>query len=114
MDSDLTICLSQDLCQRLTQEAQLRGVTPEECVRRWLEERLPPIHQPGKLMALLQSWIDEGDEDEQRDTLDALIKGLNETRAAAGARLHQQFPTVDDGIVNREHFGVENRIGELG
>ncbi len=39
------------------------------------------------LAALLQSWIDEGDEEEQRETFEALKKGLNETREANGERI---------------------------
>jgi hypothetical protein len=30
-----------------------------------------------KAIALIQSWIDEGDEDEQRDAFEALKHGLN-------------------------------------
>ena len=42
------------------------------------------------LAALLDSWINEGDPDEQAETFNALVEGLNETRRLNGERLH--FP----------------------
>jgi len=35
-----------------------------------------------RLKALIQKWVDEGDPEEQRETVTALLKGLAETREA--------------------------------
>lgn len=44
-------------------------------------------------VALLQSWIDNGDEEEQKDTGDALIRGLDENRTSN----RQLFPKELEG-----------------
>ena len=43
---------------------------------------LKGIDREGGLSQLFQSWTDEGDADEQRETLEHLIKALDENRPA--------------------------------
>jgi hypothetical protein len=40
-------------------------------------QRLKQREKNRKAIALLRSWIDDGDEDEQRESFEALKKGLN-------------------------------------
>jgi hypothetical protein len=87
----MTLTLTPDLERRLAREAQRVGKTPDEYALDLLDKQLPsPLTTETKntgLAALLQSWIDEGDEEEQRETFEALKNGLNETRAANGERI---------------------------
>jgi type II secretory pathway pseudopilin PulG len=50
---------------------------------------------------LLQSWVDEGDEEEQRETLAYLKQALDEDRSSA----RQLFPTPSHG----EHHSSRRR-----
>jgi hypothetical protein len=74
------IVLSPELENRLRQEAQRAGVAEEQVVVRILDQHLPPSEKRGKAIALLQSWIDEDNAAEQKETGDFLIKALDEDR----------------------------------
>ena len=75
----LVIDLSPDLEERLESESRSLGVDPSEVVRRVLETALPDQRNRNReALELLRRWEDEGDEEEQRETLEALKKGLNE------------------------------------
>lgn len=79
----LKLQLTPDLEERLTREAARRGVPMEEYVTRLLEQRFPPPLSPerrAKAIALLRSWVEEGDEEEQRETGEYLIRALDEDR----------------------------------
>ena len=74
----LIIDLSPELEKRLQQESKNRGVDPPEVVRRLLESALPDSGARNqKAIDLLNQWEQEGDESEQRETLEALKQGLN-------------------------------------
>jgi hypothetical protein len=45
-----------------------------------LDKHLPPQDRRTELVTLLQSWIDEGDAEEQRETGEYLIRVLDEDR----------------------------------
>ena len=47
------------------------------------EPTTPSDDRANRLVQLLQSWIDEGDADEQRETLDYLIRALDEDRLSS-------------------------------
>ena len=72
----LMVELENGLERRVRREAEKRGVRADEYVRKIVEERLPD--EPDDFGILLQSWIDEGDEEEQKATLEAIRQGLNE------------------------------------
>lgn len=62
----LDIPLTNDLEERLHQEAVRRGISPDEATLKILDEHLPHSEQRVETIALLQSWIDD-DEDEDAD-----------------------------------------------
>jgi hypothetical protein len=45
-----------------------------------LDKSLPPKDRRTELITLLQTWIDEGDAEEQRETGEYLIRALDEDR----------------------------------
>lgn len=76
----LTLNLTPKLEQCLRQEAQRHGVSPDEYTVQLLEQRLLPSERHAHLITLLQSWIDEGDAEEQQETGEYLIRVLDEDR----------------------------------
>jgi len=78
----LTLHLPPDLEQRLTQEAKRQGLTLDAYTIQLLDQSLPPKDRHTELVSLIQSWIDEGDPEEQQETGDYLIRALDEDRLA--------------------------------
>lgn len=87
----MTLTLTPDLQHRLFREAERAGKPADEYALELLDKQLPTAPTAGRentpLAALLELWIDQGDENEQRETFEALKQGLNETRAANDERL---------------------------
>ena len=74
----LVIDLPPELEKRLERESENLGVEPGEVVRRLLDSGLPgPSDRNQTAIDLLDQWEEEGDEEEQRATLEALKEGLN-------------------------------------
>ena len=76
----LTIEIDDKLRNRLDIEASKLGVDEAECARRLVEQALKK--EPATLSEAIQMWIDEGDEEEQRETFEALRQGLNESHSS--------------------------------
>jgi hypothetical protein len=76
----LTLELTPDLEQRLTREAEKRGLPTEEYTLELLRQHLPGDDRRAELMAILRSWTEEGDAEEQRETGEYLIQALDEDR----------------------------------
>jgi len=76
----LTLHLPPELEQRLNQEAQRQGLSLDEYTLALLDKSLPPKDRRTELITLLQTWIDEGDSEEQRETGEYLIRALDEDR----------------------------------
>ena len=76
----LTLRLTPDLEQRLAAEARRRGVTVQECTLQLLKGSLPPESCQAELTTLLDSWIQQGDAEEQRETGELLTHALDEDR----------------------------------
>lgn len=76
----LTLTLSPELERRLTEEAQRHGLTSDQYMLQLLDRYLPRPEQRAELIALLQSWIDDGDAAEQRATGEYLVGVLDEDR----------------------------------
>lgn len=76
----LTLHLPPELEKRLTQEAQRQGLSLDDYTVALLDKALPPQYQRTELITLLQTWIDEGDPEEQRETGEYLIRALDEDR----------------------------------
>jgi hypothetical protein len=76
----LTLQLPPDLELRLTQEAKRQGLPLDDYTLKLLDKSLPPQDRRTELVALLQTWIDEEDAEEQRETGEYLIRVLDEDR----------------------------------
>lgn len=76
----LTLHLPPQLAQRLEQAAEQQGVPAEQYTLRLLDRHLPPADRQAAILALLDSWLDEGEAEEQRATGDYLIRALDEDR----------------------------------
>jgi hypothetical protein len=89
-----TLHLSPELEQHLKQEAKHQGLSLDAYALQLLAQSLPPKDRQRALVTLLQSWIDEGDPEEQRDTGAYLIRALDEDRLAD----RQLFPPDLQGV----------------
>lgn len=78
----LTLHLSPELEQRLTQEAKRHGLSLDTYTLQLLDKSLPPKDRRTELVTLLQSWMDKEDPEEQRETGEYLIRALDEDRLA--------------------------------
>ncbi|MBY0523678.1 MAG: hypothetical protein K2R98_09770 [Gemmataceae bacterium] len=76
----LTIDLPSELEQRLTQEAQRRGLAVDAFAVQLLDKELPPRDRGMELVTLLQTWLDVADPEEQQETGEYLIRALDEDR----------------------------------
>lgn len=90
----ISIKLTPELELRLKLEAERRRVSEEQCAAEVLKEHLPSEDRRAEAIALLQSWIDEGDEQDQRETGDFLIQALDEDRLSN----RKLFPAEMKGI----------------
>ena len=72
--------LTTELEERLRREAERNGVPEAECIVRILDAHLPSVSRRAQAVALLQSWIDGKDADDQRETGDYLVRVLDEDR----------------------------------
>jgi hypothetical protein len=90
----LNVKLSADLEQRLTAAAHCQGIPVAQYAARLLEQHAPPSHRGAELAALLQSWIDAGDENEQRETGEYLIRVLDEDRLSDRPLFPQELKGV--------------------
>jgi len=76
----LTLELERELENRLKEKARQQGLSADECALRLLEAGLNQMDRRKDAITLLQSWIDEGDEAEQRETGTYLVRVLDEDR----------------------------------
>ena len=78
----LTLHLPPELEQRLTQEAKRHGLALDAYTLQLLDKSLPPKDRRTELVTLLQSWIEDGNPEEQQETGEYLIRALDEDRLA--------------------------------
>ena len=90
----LTLHLSPELEQRLTQEAKRHGLALDAYTLQLLDKSLPPKDHRTELVTLLQSWIEDGNPEEQQETVEYLIRALDEDRLAD----RQLFPPELKGV----------------
>lgn len=76
----LMLQLPSELEERLAGEAQRLGISLEQCAVQLLSEFLPTQERRLQSIALLQSWMDEPDPEEQQETGEYLIRALDEMR----------------------------------
>ncbi|MHC5823307.1 MAG: hypothetical protein ACYT04_47605 [Nostoc sp.] len=74
----LTLNLPPELEQYLAQQAKQQGLSVETYTLQILQEYILPKDKQSKLVNTLQSWIDEGDADEQEKTGEYLIHALKD------------------------------------
>lgn len=91
---DVTVNLSPELARRLQSAAEKRGRPADAYVVQLLEQHLPRECRAAGLSALIQSWIDDGDAEEQRETFEFLVRALDEDREGG----NKLFPPEMKGI----------------
>jgi hypothetical protein len=90
----ITLTLPPDLEERLQHEAERQGLPTATLTLQLLDQHLPSKDPHTELVALLQSWIDDGDDQEQKETGDYLVQALDEDRPS-GRKL---FPPELKGV----------------
>ncbi|MDD1413248.1 hypothetical protein MEN41_00875 [Dolichospermum sp. ST_con] len=90
----LTLSLPPELEQYLAQEAQQQGLSVEIYTLDLIQKSILQKEKQLKIVNVLQSWIDESDEQEQQETGEYLINALDENRLSN----RQLFPVELKGI----------------
>jgi uncharacterized protein (DUF1778 family) len=78
----LMLELSPEQQQRLESAAAAKGVSPAEFAVKTIDERLADEDRRQRAIALLRSWREEGNAEQQRETMEYLIKALDEDRTS--------------------------------
>ena len=76
----LTLNLTSEIEQYLSQKAREKGLSLEAYVLKLLKDAILEQEKQTILVNLLQSWIDEEDEQEQQETGEYLIEALDQDR----------------------------------
>lgn len=90
----LTLRLPPDLEERLQHEAERQGLPAETLTLRLLDQHLPSEDLRKEVVELLQSWIEDGDAQEQKETGEYLIEALDQDRLSE----RRLFPQELKGI----------------
>jgi len=90
----LKMTVAPPLEVRLKQEALRQGVSVDDFVLGLLEKELTPEDRGTELIGLLQSWIEDDDPDEQRETGNYLVRVLDEDRPSD----RELFPAELEGV----------------
>ena len=90
----LTLNLAPDVEQRLIDEAARRGVPPDQCAVQVLDQHLSAPDRRGQFLAVLRSWMEEEDPEEQTETFEYLVHALDEDRPSQ----RKLFPPALKGI----------------
>ena len=90
----LTLDLPPELEQRLAEEAARQGVPAETYTLELLAKHLAPDNRRTELVSLLDSWLDQGDAAEQRETGEYLVRVLDEDRLSD----RRLFPPELEGV----------------
>lgn len=90
----LTLTLSPELEQYLSQEANQSGLSIEAFVLKLLRQSIALRQKQAEAVNLLQSWIDDEDDVEQQETGQYLIQSLDDDRQSD----RQLFPAEMQGL----------------
>lgn len=90
----LTLSLPPDLEERLQHEAERQGLPADALTLRLLDQHLPSRDPREELVALLQSWIEKGDAQEQKETGEYLIENLDKDRLSDRRLFPQELKGV--------------------
>lgn len=82
---------------KVRKQAQKEGITASELIKRTLAERFSAPNDDSSALALIERWISEAPTDPQQqmeaeEDLLVFQRSINQTRRAAGARIH--YPDV--------------------
>ena len=91
---NVTLDLTPELGRRLKQAARQHGVSANAYTVQLLDRHLPGDRQAGDLVSLLQSWMDEENGGEQRDTGEYLVRALDDDRLSD----RRFFPPEQKGL----------------
>jgi hypothetical protein len=90
----LTLNLTPELEQYLTDKAEQQGLSVEVFILQFLTEKILKQEKQTSLIKLLDSWLDEGDALEQKETGEFLIGALDEDRLSK----RKLFPSSMKGV----------------
>ncbi|NJK68408.1 MAG: hypothetical protein HC941_19460 [Microcoleus sp. SU_5_3] len=90
----LTLTLTPEIEQYLTQRARQQGLSTEAYTLQLLIEHIRLKEKQAKSIDLLQYWMDEDDAAEQQETGEYLIQALDEDRLSD----RQLFPIELKGV----------------
>jgi hypothetical protein len=90
----LTLTLTREIEQYLTQRAEEQGLSTEAYTLQLLIEHIMLKQKQTKSVNLLQSWMDEEDAEEQQETGQYLIQALDQDRLSD----RQLFPIELKGV----------------
>jgi hypothetical protein len=76
----ITLSLAPELELYLKQKSEQQGISIEAYTLQLLTEQVLLREKQSKVVNLLQSWLDEEDTEEQRETGEYLIRALDEDR----------------------------------
>ena len=85
----LTLDLTTDLEQRLIDEASRHGIPPDQFVVEVLQQHLPMKDRREQFAALLESWLEE-DQEEQKDTFEYLVRRLMKIVLRSASCFHRR------------------------
>ena len=87
----LTLSLPQDLEERLLHEAERQGLPAHTLTLRLPDQHLPSAGPREELVELLQSWIEGGDAQEQKETGEYLTEALDKDRLSDRSLFPQEL-----------------------
>jgi hypothetical protein len=90
----LTLDLPSELEQYLLHEANAQGISLEAMTLKVLANSIPTNQKQAEAVKLLQSWLDDEDDEEQQETGQYLIQALDEDRLSD----RKLFPLEMKGI----------------
>jgi ribosomal protein S2 len=90
----LTLDLPSELEQYLLHEANEQGISIEAMTLKVLANSIPTNQKQAEAVKLLQSWLDDEDDEEQQETGQYLIQALDEDRLSD----RKLFPLEMKGI----------------
>lgn len=77
---NLNLDITPEIQQYLNQKALEQGLSPEDYTIKLLKDRILEEQKRTQLVEVLQSWLDEEDENEQEETGNYLVEVLNQDR----------------------------------
>lgn len=92
----MTLSLPPNLEERLQHEAERQGISADTLALRLLDQNLPSKPAREELAKLLQSWIEEGDAQEQEETREYLTEDLG-SRWSSDSSGNRVRGSVGDG-----------------